>query len=233
MMKEVISYIQKYCISEEPNFLQRAIFCLMSPFFKCLIWVLDIVNQNAILWNAIYGSDFCTSAGGGTVLKLCNKARCVSLLGVSGLVLFIGKIGVSTLCTGIITVIMVFASPYKHDISSPMLPATLVFLISYTFVTLFIGVYSATIDTIFLCFLIDEKVNGGNSEKMLCSDKLRELVNKYAPLVGDDCDEIELLSPSKPEQFSDSNIMSDSSDDAYDIKQFENSDMSDSDDGCV
>ena len=191
MIQKPIAYIQKKCTSDKPNFLQRAVLCMMSCFFKCLEWILNKVNQNALLWNAIYGSNFCTSAVRASMLKLRNKARCATLFGVSGLVLFIGKIGVSAVCTGIITAIMVFASPFEHDIGSPILPAILVFLISYTFVTLFIGVYDAAIDTIFLCFLIDEDINGA-SGNMLCSDKLAKIVNKYAPRVDDESSDVEM-----------------------------------------
>lgn len=40
-------------------------------------------------------------------------------------------------------------------------------------------VYETTIDTVFICFLVDEEVNG--TGKMFASEKLQRLVGKYKP----------------------------------------------------
>ena len=66
---------------------------------------------------------------------------------------------------------------YKNDVSSPVLTAALVFLLSYMVASIFMVVYETAVDTIFLCFLIDEEQN--KSGQMLASKTLLAIINKY------------------------------------------------------
>ena len=64
------------------------------------------------------------------------------------------------------------------DITSPFLPLVIIFIISFGVAQLFMTVYDTAIDTVFLCFLIDEKHNK-SSGQMLADPELREIVQKY------------------------------------------------------
>ena len=55
----------------------------------------------------------------------------------------------------------------------------MIVVLSYLVVSVFLTVYETTIDTIFLCFLVDEEVNGA-SQQMLASKNLRKIVGKYS-----------------------------------------------------
>jgi len=71
----------------------------------------------------------------------------------------------------------------------------LVLTIAYLVASLFIGIYESSIETIMICYLIDEHVNGdmnvvsgyetdgddvGGGDQMLASDELRDLIGQYS-----------------------------------------------------
>jgi len=69
---------------------------------------------------------------------------------------------------------------YTDDISSPVIPTLVMFLIGYVVSSLFMMVFDTAIDTIFLCFLVDCEHNGNGDEGyMLASKELQKLVGKY------------------------------------------------------
>jgi hypothetical protein len=79
-------------------------------------------------------------------------------------VMFVGKVLIAMCTTGISGVIIYKTYP---NINSPVMPMVVIFLLAYQIAALFMTMFETTIDTIFLCFLIDEKVK--NKEKELRS----------------------------------------------------------------
>ena len=70
--------------------------------------------------------------------------------------------------------------PFKSaDISSPVLTAFLVFMLSYVVASIFIIVYETAVDTVFLCFFIDEEQNN-NAQNLLASKNLLAIINKHS-----------------------------------------------------
>ena len=65
--------------------------------------------------------------------------------------------------------------PYKSTVSSILLPVLLVFVLSYFVAALFLAIFDASVDTIFICFLLDEERNG-NLGRMLASENLQDII---------------------------------------------------------
>merc|ERR1712154_745566 len=74
--------------------------------------------------------------------------------------------------------VLLNSEPYKSELSSPILPLVVVFIIAYGVAQMFLTVYDTAIDTIFLCFLLDEKHNKANGQ-MRADPDLRAIVQKY------------------------------------------------------
>ena len=55
----------------------------------------------------------------------------------------------------------------------------IIVLISIAIGLLFLTVYDTAIDTVFVCFLIDETANGKRGIPMLADEGLRNIVQKY------------------------------------------------------
>ena len=61
----------------------------------------QLTSKNAYIQTAIFGTGFCTSAKEAFFLILRNAARVASITYVSGGVVFVGKVFITTLTTGV------------------------------------------------------------------------------------------------------------------------------------
>merc|ERR1711951_108363 len=96
----------------------------------------------------------------------------------STIVTTLGKIMIPLLTTALCAAIFVFMEPYKSELSSPIYPLVIIFVISLAVALMFLTVYDTAIDTVFMCFLLDEKHNKANG-KMFADDGLRKIVQIY------------------------------------------------------
>merc|ERR1712176_666839 len=97
---------------------------------------------------------------------------------VSAIVINIGKIVIFLTSTALAGLIMVYIEPYKSDMSSIIFPIVTIAIMTYTVGWLFMVVYETAVDTVFLCFLVDEQ-NNKESGTMLADEGLLGLVDKY------------------------------------------------------
>lgn len=172
-----VKYIEEKTKNKN-NTIQKVFFCMIQCFLKCLHCCADKISKNSFIWTAIWGDNFMSGAVGSFCLIWNNLARVAAINVVSAYLLFLGKVLVALGTTGISAIILVYGSEYKDDISSPILPLLIIFIISYAVSCLFMLVYDTTIDTIFLCFLVDEQYNKNGN--MMASKNLQELIGKYS-----------------------------------------------------
>jgi len=66
--------------------------------------------------------------------------------------------------------------PYKNELNSIMWPCSTIFVIALVIGWCFMVVYDTAVDTIFLCFIIDEEMNG---DQMMADADLKALVGKH------------------------------------------------------
>ncbi len=89
----------------------------------------------------------------------------------------IGKVLISLVSTGIFGLIL-FAAPYNTSVSTPAFILVIIFILSWGVASVFMTVYECAIDTVFMCFLIDEDNNKGG--KMLGHKDLLTLIDETA-----------------------------------------------------
>ena len=61
---------------------------------------------------------------------------------------------------GFALLIMKYNTYYTNNLSSFLMPAVVIFVMSYIIAALFMMVFEVAVETIFLCFLVDEEVHG-------------------------------------------------------------------------
>jgi len=151
---------------------------------KCCFWCLEkcirFLNKNAYIMISIYGKGFCASAKEAASLLLRSAVRVVAINGVTGFVLFMGKLL-------IIGGIMVASFSFFHrndlqwmdaKLNYSAVPVVLSTLGAYIVTMLFFNVYDMGIDTIFLSFLEDEERNDGTPEKpYFMAKSLRKIID--------------------------------------------------------
>jgi len=161
-----------------PNHIQKVLFRVLNCMLWCLECCLDKVNRNALVWVSVYGEAFCPSVCGSFKLIWTNLFRVAVISFFSGIVTWLGKILIPLMSTAIMALIAMNVDQFEKELSSPIVPLVIVFFIAYGVGMLFMTVFDTAIDTVFLCFLIDEKHNK-NDGQMLADPDLREIVQKY------------------------------------------------------
>jgi hypothetical protein len=167
MARLILLYIERKTAGKPPNKLQEAIFCMIQCCLKCLQCCMDKINKNALIWTSITGDNFGTAACSSFGLLIQNIGRTIAIMAVSSILLALTKIAVAATTAGIALVVIPRVYP---EIVSPYAPAIIVFIGAYIVCSVFMVVFNAMIDTIFLCFLIDEQMNKPPNQMMADKD---------------------------------------------------------------
>lgn len=163
MIRCVLEYID-HKLKKFDNPVTRAILCCMKCFFWVLEKFLKFVNRNAYIMCAIHGKSFCGSAKDAFNLLMRNVLRVVALDKVTDFLFFLSKVLISV-GMGCLTYVFVTDTGRLGELHYNLVPVLLVTLGSYLIATVFFGVYSMAVDTLFMCFLEDCERNDGSAEK--------------------------------------------------------------------
>jgi hypothetical protein len=170
-------YIEHHTKDKNDNELQKIIFTAIHCCLKCVECCLDKINKNSYIWVAIWGDSFLIGACSSFALIWRNLARVAALSMVSHFLFVLGKVMVALLVIAVVHYQIENVEPYVSEVYSPVLPLIVAFLIAYVIASLFMLVFASTVDTIFICFLVDEENNGEG--EMLAPESLQKLVGKY------------------------------------------------------
>ncbi|XP_078343267.1 choline transporter-like protein 4 isoform X2 [Oculina patagonica] len=179
-IRAVLEYIDhKIKESGQDNKIVKFIMCCCKCCFWCLEKCLKFLNKNAYIIIAIKGTNFCSSAKEAFMLLLENVLRVVAVNSVTTFLLFLGKL----LVVGIVGVCSFFwfdkiSSDDPATLQYDVVPVIAMVIFAYAVAILFFDVYDMAIDTIFLCFLEDLKINDGSAEKpYYMSDSLKDILH--------------------------------------------------------
>lgn len=112
------------------------------------------------MFTTIYGTGFCFSSLQALKLLWSNVGRAVVISGISKYVELFGKLAIAAVTTGICILYMNYDDYLKDNLSSLVFPCIVIFILSYAIGSLFMMVLEVGVDTIFLCYLVDESVHG-------------------------------------------------------------------------
>jgi len=175
-IRHCVAYMEKGMRGESKfkKIFRAVVHCLL----KCLECCLDKVSKNALIWCSIYGDAFCPSVCGSFKIIWGNLVRVAVITFFSTIVTTLGKIMIPLFTTGVCALILMNVSTFSDELGSPVAPIIVIFVISFAVASLFLTVYDTAIDTVFMCFLIDEKQNKANGQ-MFADEGLRNIVQKY------------------------------------------------------
>lgn len=146
----ILEYID-HKLKKFDNPVTRAILCCMKCFFWMLEKFLKFINRNAYIMCAIHGKSFCPSAKDAFNLLMRNVLRVVALDKVTDFLFFLSKVLISV-GMGCVTYVFFTEGNKVGDLHYNLVPVLLVTLGSYLIATVFFGVYSMAVDTLFMCF---------------------------------------------------------------------------------
>ena len=181
MIRAVVAYVQAKTKNTQ-NKVTKAMLACAQCCLKCIQTIMDKVNCNALIWSAVYGDNFMDSVSGSFQLIWNNLFRVAAINLVGNFLFLLGKIVIAASSTGICLLILTYAPKYKNNsenVHSLFAPCIAIFVLSYVVGSLFMTVFSTTVDTVFLCFLVDCQENEKDGV-MLASEGLRQLVQSHA-----------------------------------------------------
>ncbi|CAD6994518.1 CTL-like protein 2 [Ceratitis capitata] len=163
MIRVALEYLDSK-LKKYDNAVTRAILCFMKFFFWLLETFLRFLNRNAYIMCAIHGKSFCASAKDAFNLIMRNFLRVIAVDKVTDFLFFLSKL-LLTGAAGVGTYYFLVHSPHLIQLHYNAVPVTLVVITTFIMTTVFFGVYSMAVDTLFLCFLEDCERNDGSPEK--------------------------------------------------------------------
>ncbi|ALC46404.1 CG11880 [Drosophila busckii] len=177
MIRIILEYIDSK-LKKYDNVVTRAILCCMRCFFWLLESFLRFLNRNAYIMCAIHGKNFCSSAKDAFNLLMRNFLRVVTLDKVTDFLFFLSKV-LLTAGAGVSTYYFLVNNPAVIQLNHNAVPTTVVVIGAFLITSVFFGVYSMAVDTLFLCFLEDCERNDGTPEKpYFMSKQLMKILGK-------------------------------------------------------
>ncbi|XP_012269196.2 choline transporter-like 2 [Athalia rosae] len=167
-------------IDEKLKSYDNELVTFLMKCMKCCFWALEkflkFINRNAYIMCAIHGKGFCSSARNAFNLLMRNLLRVFVLDKITDWLLFLGKL---LIMAGAAWGTWWYTTTHLTDIHYWLVPVVLVAIGSYFLASVFFGVYSAAIDTLFLCFLEDcERNDGSASKPYYMSKSLMKILRK-------------------------------------------------------
>lgn len=155
LIRLVLEYIDRK-LKKFDNEVTKAILCCCKCFFWCLENFLKFMNRNAYIMTAIHGKNFCASSKDAFNLLMRNVLRVIALDNVSDFLFFLSKLLISLGMSASLYVYLV-SDVFKEHFPGMILhyelgPVFIIFVGTYLISSVFFGVYSMAVDTLFLCF---------------------------------------------------------------------------------
>lgn len=150
IIRIILEYIDQK-LKKFDNSVTRAILCCMKCFFWCLENFLRFINRNAYIMCAIHGKNFCVSAKDSFNLLMRNFLRVIAVDKVTDFLFFLSKL-LLTGAAGVGTYYYFASNPDAHRLNYTAVPITIVVIATFLITSVFFGVYSMAVDTLFLCF---------------------------------------------------------------------------------
>ena len=155
LIRLVLEYIDRK-LKKFDNELTKAILCCCKCFFWCLENFLKFMNRNAYIMTAIHGKNFCASSKDAFNLLMRNVLRVIALDNVSDFLFFLSKLLISLGMSASLYVYLI-SDVFKEHFPGMILhyelgPVFIIFVGTYLISSVFFGVYSMAVDTLFLCF---------------------------------------------------------------------------------
>jgi len=180
-MRTIVRYVETKIEAQgkEPNKLQKCIMSTLGCCVDCADCCLDKISTNALVWTSIWGDSFLVACCSSFELIWRNLSKVAAITLTQGFLVILGKAMVSLAATGAST--MLIHHFYGDQISSIIMPAVVLFVLSFMVATLFMSVFQTTIDCIFFCYLVDSSANEGTPDRMYASKELHEIFLKTRP----------------------------------------------------
>jgi choline transporter-like protein 2/4/5 len=179
IIRIIVAKAQKRA-KEMGNKIGEALLCCCQCCLWCFEKFIKFLNKNAYIQTAIFGTPFCRSARESFLLIARNAGKVGSISYVSTIVLFVGKLFISCLTTGVAYIYM--DSQIGEEVYSLGGPLLFIFVMSYFIGDMFLDIFDMSTNTILHCFVADEEMfadEDGGVDKCYAEGQLREWLDDH------------------------------------------------------
>jgi hypothetical protein len=145
----------------------KLIWCCIDCCLRCFEKLLEFISRNAYILVAIESESFCASARHGFGYLVSNLSGLAMVQTLGDAFLFLGKCFVGFASAGICALVLTQTPYFSLSTSSIILPCLVVLLGGYLIGSLFMGIFEMAIDTVFMCYCIDEDKQLGYADGAL------------------------------------------------------------------
>jgi solute carrier family 44 (choline transporter-like protein), member 2/4/5 len=182
VIRAVFEYVaHKIQDSVGNNGFTRALLASIRCCLGCFDKFLRYINRNAYIYMAISSESFCSSALNAFILMLKNAAKFAFVQTFSEVFMFIAKIAIAVGST-VASMLMMNYFLGANAVTSPIVPALLMFGIAYIVAGIFVSIFDASANTILQCYLIDKditKQRGAHLEPTHVPPTLRKFLKTH------------------------------------------------------
>ncbi|CEG35527.1 choline transporter-like protein [Plasmopara halstedii] len=165
---------------QESNLFLKVVMKIVQCCLWCLEKCLRFLSKNAYIFIAMKGHSFCVSTKDAFKVLLLNVAQVGVVSTVTFLLLGAGKVAIALSCA-IVTFVYLekntddYGIGGAHELSSPLAPILVAFLLGWFVASTCLDVYEMAIDTILLCFCEDKELNKATGQYIM-GESLKKFV---------------------------------------------------------
>jgi len=173
-IRSCLAYFEKQ-MGKEGSWMQKYCMRLLHCILWCLECCMDAINKRALILIALKGDPFCVAAPRAFKIIWENLVRVSVMCLFTGIVILVGKLCVCFFTSGVVLVLYYY---FEENLDGVLLAAGVIIIMSWVIGSTFMTVFETAVDTVFMCFLLDEKHNK-KSRNMFAEQELRDIVDKY------------------------------------------------------
>lgn len=152
----------EHCTAEGQNAVAKCFLGCVMCLIDCFERITEYITEGAYQYCAVTGSNFCSGAIDSMILKLKHLGEFGWTQFFASMFILIGKVA----CISCNVVLYYFV---LHDlmvdtkmVKSRLEPAVIVGLMTYIMVSIFLGMFDTSANTMMTCYAIDNDVNNNN-----------------------------------------------------------------------
>ncbi|KAG8469178.1 hypothetical protein KFE25_007696 [Diacronema lutheri] len=186
-VRYMMNFVKQYADPENRyyGFVVKCVWCCIDCCLRSFEKLLEFISKNAYILCAVEGEPFCTSARHAFGYVVSNLGGIALLNTIGDLFLFLGKFFVAAASAGVCACVLMFVPSFQVSTNSIVLPCIIVFIASYVIASIFMGIFEMTIDTVFMCFCIDEDKQLGYADgalKSFVKENVRDIEKKTSTM---------------------------------------------------
>ncbi|KAI9204339.1 plasma-membrane choline transporter-domain-containing protein [Polychytrium aggregatum] len=160
ILRILFAYLGKQAKATQNKVLQY-IFACIGCCLALVKRILQFISKNAYIHIAVRGTSFCSACSSACGLIIRNALRVVAVTFVSEFIMLLSTVVITGL-TGFISYILLGWKGSYLNLQIPLVPVIFIAIEAFIISLVFMSVYSAGINAIFMCFLEDSERNDGS-----------------------------------------------------------------------